>query len=100
MVDGSISISIWEKRINAYCFYTDSSSTDSDDARSEVKKVKMAGAVTERDHSSAACSDDPNFATICSFIEKFGESCHIGLVPFDELQRMLENTTESKNRKA
>lgn len=40
------------------------------------------------------CVDDPNFATICSFLENFGDACHIGLFPFDRLQKMLEDTNE------
>lgn len=44
----------------------------------------------------ASCENDPNFAVICAFMEKFGKQC--GLPPMDmsNLQAMLENTEEGK----
>jgi len=57
-----------------------------------VVDLKMAAA---SDHQHVPnCLDDPNFATICSFLENFGDTCHIGLFPFDRLQKMLEDTNE------
>lgn len=45
---------------------------------------------------ASTCLNDPNFATICSFIQNFGEIIRIGRIPFDELQQMLENTADGK----
>nr|CAH7761634.1 unnamed protein product [Callosobruchus chinensis] len=42
----------------------------------------------------ASCENDPNFAVICAFFEKFGENCGLGPIDFAELQSMLENTEE------
>ncbi|CAH1985868.1 unnamed protein product [Acanthoscelides obtectus] len=42
----------------------------------------------------ASCENDPNFAVICAFFEKFGENCALGPIDFAELQSMLENTDE------
>ncbi|VEN41718.1 unnamed protein product [Callosobruchus maculatus] len=42
----------------------------------------------------ASCENDPNFAVICAFFEKFGENCGLDPIDFTELQSMLENTEE------
>lgn len=42
----------------------------------------------------ASCEEDPNFAVICAFFEKFGQLIGITDVDFCELQSMLENTYE------
>ncbi|CAH1126968.1 unnamed protein product [Ceutorhynchus assimilis] len=44
--------------------------------------------------SEATCEEDPNFAAICAFFEKFGQLIGITDVDFCELQSMLENTHE------
>lgn len=43
--------------------------------------------------SSSECLDDPHFATICSFMDKFGPLLRLDVVPYDDLQAMLESTT-------
>ncbi|XP_050305375.1 remodeling and spacing factor 1 [Anthonomus grandis grandis] len=42
--------------------------------------------------SEASCEEDPNFAVICAFFEKFGELVGITGTDFCELQSMLEDT--------
>ncbi|CAG9859563.1 unnamed protein product [Phyllotreta striolata] len=42
----------------------------------------------------ASCENDPNFAVICAFLEKFGEQCDLPSVDFLDLQEMLENSDE------
>lgn len=44
--------------------------------------------------SEASCEEDPNFAVICAFFEKFGQLVGITDVDFYELQCMLENPDE------
>lgn len=44
----------------------------------------------------ASCENDPNFAVICAFLEKFGKQCGLPSIDFLELQQMLENTDEGK----
>nr|XP_023013734.1 remodeling and spacing factor 1 [Leptinotarsa decemlineata] len=42
----------------------------------------------------ATCENDPNFAVICAFLEKFGTQCGLPRADFLELQGMLEDTDE------
>lgn len=44
----------------------------------------------------ASCENDPNFAVICAFLEKFGKQCGLPSIDFLELQQMLENTDEGE----
>lgn len=41
-----------------------------------------------------ACVNDPNFAIICSFFNKFGKDCGVQCPNIKSLQMMLENTQE------
>lgn len=42
------------------------------------------------------CTNFPDFAVICSFIDKFGERLGANLPNIGELQTALENTEEGK----
>jgi len=39
------------------------------------------------------CTNDPNFAVICDFIQEFGTFCGVECPCLGELQRMLEDTS-------
>lgn len=58
--------------------------------------IKFAGITTMASESEASCEEDPNFAVICAFLEKFGETIGITNIDFFELQSMLENTIEGR----
>lgn len=44
--------------------------------------------------NASSCVTDPNFAIVCSFLEKFGKLCGLVYPDFEQLQEMLENTHE------
>lgn len=64
---------------------------------SNAVAAQTANSFSGDHHPPVSCLDDPNFATICSFIQNFGEIVRIGHLPFDELQQWLENTSDGKN---
>lgn len=41
-----------------------------------------------------SCENDPNFASICGFLDQFGDLCDIVLPPIADLAAMLENVEE------
>ena len=40
------------------------------------------------------CENDPNFAVICSFLDRFGEACGIDYPAIDDLGLMLQDTND------
>lgn len=45
---------------------------------------------------SSSCLNDPNYAIICVFLQKFGSLLKIEHPDFLRLQKMIENTDEGK----
>lgn len=43
-----------------------------------------------------SCTNDPNFAVICSFLKVFGELYSIEVPSLQKLQELIENTQEGK----
>ncbi|KAL5004220.1 hypothetical protein ScPMuIL_017676 [Solemya velum] len=44
------------------------------------------------DISDGNCLNDPNFAVICSFLDRYGESLGIPIISYEDLQTWLEDT--------
>lgn len=50
----------------------------------------------EADIVTSSCLNDPNYAIICDFLQKFGNQLKIEHPDFLRLQKMIENTDEGK----
>lgn len=46
------------------------------------------------DTKDASCLNDPNFAVICAFLQKFAVPLKLEYPNFADLQKMIENTDE------
>lgn len=61
---------------------------------------KSSDAVNLDDNSAtdatSSCLNDPNYAIICVFLQKFGVHLKIEHPDFLRLQKMIENTDEGK----
>lgn len=70
-------------------------STAVDDKSAAVADESDAAAATTATASS--CLNDPNYAIICVFLEKFGAHLKIEHPDFLQLQKMIENTDEGRS---
>lgn len=52
--------------------------------------------VDDYQDASSSCLNDPNYAIICVFLQKFGSLLKIEHPDFLRLQKMIENTDEGK----
>lgn len=70
---------------------------------SAVVDDKSAALADESDAAAAttvttsSCLNDPNYAIICVFLEKFGAHLKIEHPDFLQLQKMIENTDEGRS---
>lgn len=62
-----------------------------DDINTKKDCVKMA---STGDDLLPSCLNDPNFAVICAFLQKFATKLNIVYPNFNDLQKMIENTDE------
>ena len=49
---------------------------------------------------AGACHKDPNFAVICSFIERYGEILGLPELSFIDLEKDLENSKQGRCKMA
>lgn len=52
---------------------------------------------SEIKQDASSCLNDPNFAVICAFLQKFGTKLNIVYPNFHDLQQMIENTDEGRH---
>lgn len=65
---------------------------DKSAALADESDAAVAATVT-----TASCLNDPNYAIICVFLEKFGAHLKIQHPDFLKLQKMIENTDEGRS---
>lgn len=46
---------------------------------------------------ASSCINDPNFAIICAFLQKFATKLNVEYPNFLDLQKMIENTDEGRS---
>merc|ERR1712130_30897 len=63
----------------------------------QEEDIKDEDIIKDLKHQKETCTSDPNFAVICSFLEKFGGSIGIPCPTILELQNMLESEGDPSN---
>lgn len=64
---------------------------ESREASPKQKKIQMASTVEKEPIS---CLNDPNYAVVCIFLQKFGHLLEMDLPNTGKLQQMIEDTEE------
>lgn len=52
--------------------------------------------MSDKDGKDAICVNDPNYAIICKFLQKFAVLCNITTIDTIILQKQIENTDEGR----
>lgn len=61
-----------------------------------TEQPAIAADIKEPADPTSSCLNDPNYAIICVFLQKFGGHLKIEHPDFLRLQKMIENTDEGK----
>lgn len=86
---------------NFFSFFIVLMKSESIEKMASIDESSEAAVLDQNDavKIAASCLNDPNYAIICVFLQKFGSQLKIEHPDFLRLQKMIEDTDEGKAEK-